>query len=109
MLKHNFVPKVEKKMTNKTTPQTSCPLGISFCFKGRKKAQLCADELENFMNTEEIHMPLQINHQQGKVFILSVRFCGKFALLALKPKEVIYQSTFTYPKKKNRQSQFWKK
>lgn len=42
-------------------------------------------------------MPLQINHWQGKVFILSVRFCGKYALLAWKPKEVIDQPMFTYP------------
>lgn len=76
LLKNNFVPEVgkKKKISNNfwvvntlaegiiQNSRTSCPLGISFCVKGGKKAQLCADELENFMNIQEIHMPLQINH-----------------------------------------------
>lgn len=73
-----------------TMPQTSCPLS-AFCSVVRnegEKAQLCVDD-QNIpsMRVQERHMPLPINHQRGKVFIRSVWFCGKCALLALKPKD----------------------
>ena len=65
---------------------------------GEGDAQLCPDD-QNIPSArvQERHMPLPINHQQGKVFILSVRFCGKRALLASKPEEVIQQSTLCLP------------
>lgn len=67
-----FVPEVGKKKIsnnfwvvntaagNNTKFPNLFPLGIHSVL--RKKAQLCADELENFLDIQEIHMPLQINH-----------------------------------------------
>lgn len=60
---------------------------------GEGNAQLYPDDQNTpSVRVQERHMPLPINHQRGKVFIRSVRFCGKRALLASKPKEVIQQS-----------------
>lgn len=64
------------------------PLGLSQRFvlfqgMGEGDAQLCPDD-QNIpsMRAQERHMPLPINCQRDKVFTLSVRFCGKRALLA---------------------------